>query len=100
MSVERGKYRTFGIAILDAPPYSPAVTSARIADNVSRAMTFLPTVACIGTSNSCRGITLSNASPVSRQCPMIEGAVERVRTQFLYPGSPNLLLRRLMHNEG
>ena len=42
-----------------SPPYSPAVTSARMADSVSRAMILRPIAACIGTSNNCLGMTLS-----------------------------------------
>lgn len=42
-----------------SPPYNPAVTSARRALKVSRARIFLPMAAWIGTSNICRGMTLS-----------------------------------------
>jgi hypothetical protein len=45
--------------VFGLPPYKPAVTSALIAESVSRAIIFLPIAACIGTSKSCLGMTLS-----------------------------------------
>lgn len=49
----------------DSPPYNPAVTSARRALRVSRAIILRPIAAWIGTSNSCLGITLSTGGQMS-----------------------------------
>lgn len=45
-----------------APPYKPAVTSARYADRFSRASIFLPTAACIGSWYIWRGMTFSDTT--------------------------------------
>ncbi len=44
---------------LDIPPYKPAVTSLRMAERLSRAITLLPILAWIASSNNWRGKTSS-----------------------------------------
>lgn len=80
-----------------APPYKPAVTSARKADKVSRATIRRPTAAWMGTSKSCRGITLSEVR-VRRQSSA-RGEYEVLRTQFLHPCPADFLLGRAMDDQ-
>jgi hypothetical protein len=83
----------------DKPPYNPAVTSARAAERVSRAITFLPITAWIGTSKSCRGITVSMEPDGEIRQKHLEASAGRL-TQFLDPGATNDLLRGFVNDEG
>jgi hypothetical protein len=91
---------------INVPPYSPAVTSARKADKVSRAIMRFPTAAWMGTSNSCRGMTLSawrsqrggHMGIIYACCITIKGT--ELLTQFLHPHSPYALLSASMHDQG
>lgn len=77
-------------------PYIPAVTSALMAEIVSLAMTFLPTTAWIGISNSWRGITWSRKSQ-----PSWKNITDiRIRlTKLFCPKSANALFGRLVYNQ-
>jgi len=86
------------------PPYRAAVTSALIADKVSRAVIFLPIAAWIGTSNNWRGITLSTVDDdddddddVQLRCT--QKPDKQVLTEFLDPSSTNSLCSRSMYNQ-
>ena len=74
---------------LYTPPYKPAVTSARKAERVSRAIIRFPTAACIGTSNNCLGMTLSSYETC---CQVLAWKVKYEKhTKLLYPGSSHVL---------